>query len=464
MEKSKTVWFCSECGNEYSKWMGKCTYCGAWNSIVEEKVVKSSDGKVKISEETKVEKLNEIDKKEYTRLDSGISEVNRVLGGGFVKGSLTLIGGEPGIGKSTLILQICDKIKLDGKVLYVSGEESKEQIKMRADRIGVNKDNIYFASQTDMDEIEVLIENLKPEFLLLDSIQTLFSSEISSAPGSVSQVREVTSKVMRIAKRKNITTVIVGHVTKEGNIAGPRVLEHMVDTVLYLEGERYLSYRVLRTVKNRFGSTNELGMFEMEEEGLEEIKNPEGVLISDREENAMGTVIAVCVEGTRSILVEIQSLTTRTLFGMPRRNTNGLDYNRVTLLVAVLEKYAHMQFNNQDVYMNLTGGVKISEPAIDLAIIISAASAYAGVPIDSKIAVCGEVGLTGEVRAINMIEKRINEATKLGFKKILIPNINHRNLKAKEKIKKDSKDKKEDIEIVPVKNITDALNACGIYE
>lgn len=464
MKKVETAWFCTECGNEYSKWMGKCTYCGAWNSIVEEKVVKTKNSSSTLKTETNISKLKDISKKEYFRVDSGISEVNRVLGGGFVKGSLTLIGGEPGIGKSTLILQICDKIKIDSKLLYISGEESKEQIKMRADRIGVKKENIYFASQTDIAEIEVLIENLKPEFLLLDSIQTLYSNEITSAPGSVSQVREVTAQIMRLAKKQNITTIIVGHVTKEGNIAGPRVLEHMVDTVLYLEGERYLSYRVLRTVKNRFGSTNEIGMFEMEEEGLSEINNPEGVLISERDENAVGSVVAVCVEGTRSILVEIQSLTTRTLFGMPRRNTNGLDYNRVTLLMAVLEKYANMILNNQDVYMNLTGGVKISEPAIDLAIVLAAASAYSGVPIKRTFAVCGEVGLTGEIRAINMIEKRINEAEKLGFEKILIPNINFQSLKNKKEKAAKENSKKRKIQIVPVKNIVDALRECEIYE
>lgn len=458
MGKYETIWYCKECGNEYSKWMGKCSYCGAWNSIVEEKVskdLKENKNNSYSEKASKITKLKDINKKEYKRISSGISEVNRVLGGGFAKGSLTLIGGEPGIGKSTLILQICNKIDIEGKVLYVSGEESGEQIKMRADRLGIKKDNIYFVSQTDIDEIDILLENIKPEFLLLDSIQTLYSKEISSAPGSVSQLREVTAKIMRIAKSKNITTIIVGHVTKDGNIAGPRVLEHMVDTVLYLEGERYLSYRVLRTVKNRFGSTNEIGMFEMEKEGLIEIKNPEGVLIGEREKDALGSVVSVCIEGTRAILIEIQSLTTRTLFGMPRRNTNGLDYNRVTLLMAVLEKYAHMILNNQDVYMNLTGGIKINEPAIDLAIILAAASAYSNTPIDDKIAVSGEVGLTGEIRAVNMIEKRIIEAEKLGFKKILIPKSNYVSLKNKNF---------DNIEIVSVKNILEALKECKIYE
>lgn len=459
MAKEETIWYCSECGNEYSKWMGRCTYCGAWNSLVEEKVKKTSSGNIKTSlEDIKISKLIDIDKKEYKRIDSGLSEVNRVLGGGFVKGSLTLLGGEPGIGKSTIILQICDKIKVDGKILYVSGEESQEQIKMRADRIGVKKDSIYFISKTDIDEIESVIEKIKPDFLLLDSIQTIYSEEITSAPGSVSQVREVTARVMRIAKKEGITTIIVGHVTKEGNIAGPRVLEHMVDTVLYLEGERYLSYRVLRTVKNRFGSTNEIGMFEMDEQGLAELKNPEGVLLQERDEDALGTVVSVSVEGTRSILVEIQCLTTRTLFGMPRRNTNGLDYNRVTLLVAVLEKYAGMLLSSQDVYINLTGGIKITEPAIDLGIVLATASAYSNKHICGKIAVTGEVGLTGEVRAVNMIEKRINEAEKLGFKKILIPYSNYKNLKTKEK-----EERKSGIEIIPVKNIVDALKECGIF-
>ena len=459
MAKEETIWYCSECGNEYSKWMGRCTYCGAWNSLVEEKVKKTASGNIKtFLEDIKISKLIDIDKKEYKRIDSGLSEVNRVLGGGFVKGSLTLLGGEPGIGKSTIILQICDKIKVDGKILYVSGEESQEQIKMRADRIGVKKDSIYFISKTDIDEIESVIEKIKPDFLLLDSIQTIYSEEITSAPGSVSQVREVTARVMRIAKKEGITTIIVGHVTKEGNIAGPRVLEHMVDTVLYLEGERYLSYRVLRTVKNRFGSTNEIGMFEMDEQGLAELKNPEGVLLQERDEDALGTVVSVSVEGTRSILVEIQCLTTRTLFGMPRRNTNGLDYNRVTLLVAVLEKYAGMLLSSQDVYINLTGGIKITEPAIDLGIVLATASAYSNKHICGKIAVTGEVGLTGEVRAVNMIEKRINEAEKLGFKKILIPYSNYKNLKTKEK-----EERKSGIEIIPVKNIVDALKECGIF-
>lgn len=459
MAKEETIWYCSECGNEYSKWMGRCTYCGAWNSLVEEKVKKTASGNIKtFLEDIKISKLIDIDKKEYKRIDSGLSEVNRVLGGGFVKGSLTLLGGEPGIGKSTIILQICDKIKVDGKILYVSGEESQEQIKMRADRIGVKKDSIYFISKTDIDEIESVIEKIKPDFLLLDSIQTIYSEEITSAPGSVSQVREVTARVMRIAKKEGITTIIVGHVTKEGNIAGPRVLEHMVDTVLYLEGERYLSYRVLRTVKNRFGSTNEIGMFEMDEQGLAELKNPEGVLLQERDEDALGTVVSVSVEGTRSILVEIQCLTTRTLFGMPRRNTNGLDYNRVTLLVAVLEKYAGMLLSSQDVYINLTGGIKITEPAIDLGIVLATASAYSNKHICGKIAVTGEVGLTGEVRAVNMIEKRINEAEKLGFKKILIPYSNYKNLKIKEK-----EERKSGIEIIPVKNIVDALKECGIF-
>ncbi len=459
MAKEETIWYCSECGNEYSKWMGRCTYCGAWNSLVEEKVKKTAGGSVKKSiEETKVQKLIDIDKKEYKRIDSGLSEVNRVLGGGFVRGSLTLLGGEPGIGKSTIILQICNKIKVDGKILYVSGEESQEQIKMRADRIGVKNENIYFISKTDIDEIENAIDKIKPDFLLLDSIQTIYSEEISSAPGSVSQVREVTGRVMRIAKKDGITTIIVGHVTKEGNIAGPRVLEHMVDTVLYLEGERYLSYRVLRTVKNRFGSTNEIGMFEMDEKGLVELKNPEGVLLQERDEDALGTIVSVAVEGTRSILVEIQCLTTRTLFGMPRRNTNGLDYNRITLLVAVLEKYAGMLLSSQDVYINLTGGIKITEPAIDLGIILSTASAYSNKSVSGKIAVTGEVGLTGEIRAVNMIEKRINEAEKLGFNKILIPYGNYKNLKNKKK-----QDEKNGIKIVPVKNIVDALKECDIF-
>ena len=375
--------------------------------------------------------------------------MDRVLGGGFVDGSLTLIGGEPGIGKSTLILQLCSLIGYEGKILYISGEESLEQIKLRADRLNIKNDNIYFLAETDMAVIEEKLENERPEFCIIDSIQTMFSGEITSAPGSVSQVREITAKIMQICKKKEITTIIVGHVTKDGNIAGPRVLEHMVDTVLYLEGERYFSYRILRTVKNRFGSTNEIGMFEMKNEGLVEVQNPSSILIGDREEDILGTIVAPSVEGTRPILIEIQALTTKTFFGMPRRSSNGIDYNKLNLLIAVIEKYTKIPLSSQDVYINIVGGIKINEPAVDLAVVLAIISSYKSIAIKNEVAVIGEVGLTGEIRNVSNIEKRIKEVEKLGFKKIIIPLSNYQKLDKRVKYK---------IEIKPVKNIVEAIN------
>ena len=375
--------------------------------------------------------------------------MDRVLGGGFVDGSLTLIGGEPGIGKSTLILQLCSLIGYEGKILYISGEESLEQIKLRADRLNIKNDNIYFLAETDMAVIEEKLENERPEFCIIDSIQTMFSGEITSAPGSVSQVREITAKIMQICKKKEITTIIVGHVTKDGNIAGPRVLEHMVDTVLYLEGERYFSYRILRTVKNRFGSTNEIGMFEMKNEGLVEVQNPSSILIGDREEDILGTIVAPSVEGTRPILIEIQALTTKTFFGMPRRSSNGIDYNKLNLLIAVIEKYTKIPLSSQDVYINIVGGIKINEPAVDLAVVLAIISSYKSIAIKNEVAVIGEVGLTGEIRNVSNIEKRIKEVEKLGFKKIIIPLSNYQKLDKRIKYK---------IEIKPVKNIVEAIN------
>ena len=354
MAKAKTVWVCSECGNEAMKWLGKCPACNEWDTFYEEQKIEKTVSKNRFSQgntNSEIVRLKDAKKKEYTRVSSGLEEMDRVLGGGFVDGSLTLIGGEPGIGKSTLILQLCSLIGYEGKILYISGEESLEQIKLRADRLNIKNDNIYFLAETDMAVIEEKLENERPEFCIIDSIQTMFSGEITSAPGSVSQVREITAKIMQICKKKEITTIIVGHVTKDGNIAGPRVLEHMVDTVLYLEGERYFSYRILRTVKNRFGSTNEIGMFEMKNEGLVEVQNPSSILIGDREEDILGTIVAPSVEGTRPILIEIQALTTKTFFGMPRRSSNGIDYNKLNLLIAVIEKYTKIQLSTQDLYI-----------------------------------------------------------------------------------------------------------------
>ncbi len=354
-------------------------------------------------------------------------------------------------GKSTLILQICDKIEGEGKVLYVSGEESVEQIKIRADRLGINNDDIVFLGETDIDVIQDAILKMNPKLVIIDSIQTMYSDEITSSPGSVSQVREITSKIMKICKQEAITTIIIGHVTKDGNIAGPRVLEHMVDTVLYLEGERYFSYRILRGVKNRFGSTNEIGMFEMKDSGMCEINNPSSVLLSERNENASGSIVVASMEGTRPLLVELQALTATSVFGMARRTANGIDYNRLTLLIAVLEKRAGLPLGNQDVYVNIVGGIKINEPALDLGVVLSASSSFRNIAIPNDTVAIGEVGLTGEVRSINMIEKRLKESEKLGFKKCIIPESNKKLLKDEYKL-----------DIIGVKNILEAMKCLGL--
>lgn len=447
MAKNKIVFVCSSCGYESPKWLGKCPACNEWNTFYEEKVIsssKSSTGKSK--EIAKPIKLNKIEGKTDLKISTGFNELDRVLGGGLVNGSLILLGGEPGIGKSTLILQICDKIKTDGKILYISGEESGEQIKLRADRLGVKKDNLLFLSETNIENIESNILSINPKLVIIDSIQTMFSEEITSAPGSVSQVREITARIMRTCKENSITTILIGHVTKDGNIAGPRVLEHMVDTVLYLEGERYFSYRMLRGVKNRFGSTNEIGMFEMQNEGLVEITDPSKVLISDSGENPAGSVIIATIEGTRPLLVEFQALTTPTVYGLPRRTANGIDYNRLAVLIAVLEKKVGINLGNQDVYLNVVSGLKINEPAIDLGIIAATVSSFKNIPIDKKTVVLGEVGLTGEIRSVNLIEKRIKEAEKLGFKKCIIPESNKKLLKESYKL-----------DIIGVSNVNEAM-------
>ena len=449
MAKNKTVFVCSSCGYESPKWMGKCPACNEWNTFYEEKVVSSSSSNSsKKKELAKPVELNKIEGKGELKISTGFEELDRVLGGGLVNGSLILLGGEPGIGKSTLILQICNKIKTDGKVLYISGEESGEQIKLRADRLGVKNDNLLFLSETNIENIEENILSIQPKLVIIDSVQTMFSEEITSAPGSVSQVREITAKIMRTCKENNITTILIGHVTKDGNIAGPRVLEHMVDTVLYLEGERYFSYRMLRGVKNRFGSTNEIGMFEMQNEGLVEITDPSKVLISERDENPSGSTIVATMEGTRPLLVEFQALTTPTIYGLPRRTANGIDYNRLAVLIAVLEKKVGLNLGSQDVYFNIVSGLKINEPAIDLGIIAATVSSFKNIPIDKSVVVLGEVGLTGEIRSVNLIDKRLKEAEKLGFKKCIIPENNRKLLKDNYKL-----------DIIGVKNINEAMNA-----
>ncbi len=453
MAKAKSVFVCNECGYESPKWLGKCPACGAWNTFFEQKIVESKStatGK-SIKEKASPQVLDNVVGRTDTRMDTGIGELNRVLGGGLVNGSLVLLGGEPGIGKSTLILELCDKITGTGKVLYVSGEESAEQVKIRADRLGIKNSNIMFLGETDIDVIEETILAMEPKLVIIDSIQTMYSEEITSAAGTVSQVREITARIMRVCKGHRITTIIIGHVTKDGNIAGPRVLEHMVDTVLYLEGERYFSYRILRSVKNRFGSTNEIGMFEMRNEGMVEIKNPSQILISDREDNPPGSILVASVEGTRPLLIELQALTTPTVFGLPRRAANGIDYNRLTMLIAVLEKKTGLPLGSQDVYLNVVSGIKLVEPAVDLGTCLVVASSFKNYAIPKDMVAIGEVGLTGEIRAVNMIEKRIKEVEKMGFKTCIIPESNKKLLKDSFKI-----------DIIGVRTINEAMQKVGL--
>ncbi|HGM3508984.1 DNA repair protein RadA [Clostridioides sp. ZZV15-6383] len=450
MAKIKTKYVCQSCGYETAKWLGKCPECTKWNTFVEEVDQKSTKKEVFIIDKSssKPVSINSIESKEEERFTTDINELDRVLGGGIVKGSLVLVGGDPGIGKSTLLIQVSSNVANLGKtVLYITGEESESQIKMRAKRLGINSENLYIFAENNLSIIESYLESINPELIILDSIQTVFSPEISSAPGTVSQIKEGTSKFMKISKKMGISTFIVGHVTKEGSLAGPKLLEHMVDTVLYFEGERYNTYRLVRAVKNRFGSTNELGVFEMRDLGLVELDNPSKILISEKPKDVAGSVIISTVEGTRPMLLELQALVSPTSFGIPKRTSTGVDYNRVGMLLAVLEKRVGLQIQNQDVYINIVGGIKINEPSIDLGIAISVASSFRNIPIDEDIAVTGEVGLTGEVRAVSFIEKRIAECKKLGFKKIVVPRSNY-------EVVKDTKG----IEIWPVDNLRQAIN------
>lgn len=448
MAKKDTIFVCNNCGAEFPKWQGKCTNCGSWSSLVEEKITTSAltgkpSKKVISSNEPKL--LKDVEVISNHRINTGLNELNRVLGGGLVSDSAVLIGGDPGIGKSTLLLQICNHLSKEGVVLYISGEESSSQIKMRADRIGIDLSCAYVLTENDLDVITTKVNSLKPNIIILDSIQTVFSPEITSAAGSVSQVREATTILTRIAKQNNAAIFIIGHVTKEGTIAGPRVLEHLVDTVLYFEGDRYDSYRILRAVKNRFGSTNEIGIFEMKDKGFEEVKNPSGLFLN-REGEETGCCVACILEGTRPMLIEIQALVSDSSFGNPRRMATGIDYNRMIMLTAVLEKKCGMIFANQDMYMNVIGGLKIIEPSADLSIICAICSSFKDKKIDNNIIIIGEVSLTGEVRGISNIDKRINEAEKLGFKKAIIPFSNFKSLK-----------KYDTIDIIPVKTVSDAL-------
>ncbi|CAH0347484.1 DNA repair protein RadA [Bacillus sp. CECT 9360] len=429
--KKKTKFICQSCGYESAKWMGKCPGCGDWNKMVEEvEIVKParrgafahSEMTAGKGERQKATPITMIETSQEPRISTDLAELNRALGGGVVQGSLVLIGGDPGIGKSTLLLQVSSQLaRKQKKVLYISGEESVKQTKMRADRLGAASDNLYVYSETDMEYINQAIQEVKPDLVIIDSIQTVYHAEVTSAPGSVSQVRECTASLMRIAKTSGIAIFIVGHVTKEGSIAGPRILEHMVDTVLYFEGERHHTYRIVRAVKNRFGSTNEMGIFEMKENGLEEVANPSEIFLEERSQGASGSTVVASMEGTRPVLVEIQALISPTSFGNARRMATGIDHSRVSLLMAVLEKRVGLLLQNQDAYLKVAGGVKLDEPAIDLAITVSIASSFRDKPTKQTDCIIGEVGLTGEVRRVSRIEQRVQEAAKLGFERVILP-------------------------------------------
>ena len=450
MAKAKsTAFFCQNCGYESAKWQGQCPACHEWNTFTEEPVVKIAGSAVikKAAADIKPVRLADVRTDEKQRISSGMEELDRVLGGGIIAGSLMLVGGDPGIGKSTLLLQVCHNLTGQGhKVLYVSGEESAQQIKLRAQRIGDFKDDLMLLCETNLELVRAVIEKIKPEIVVIDSIQTMYHETVSAAPGSVSQVREATNVLMQIAKGMGISIFLVGHVTKEGVVAGPRVLEHMVDTVLYFEGDRYASYRILRGVKNRFGSTNEIGVFEMRQSGLREVSNPSEYMLDGKPENASGSIVACSMEGSRPILIEIQALVCHTNLPMPRRTTAGTDFNRVNLLLAVLEKRAGMQMSSCDVYVNIAGGIRMTEPAIDLGLILALVSSYKDIAIDEKTIAFGEVGLSGEIRSVNMAQQRVQEAKKLGFETVLMPKVSMKALQ-----------KTEGIQIIGLETVRDAV-------
>lgn len=444
----KTVFFCQNCGYESGKWMGQCPACREWNTFTEEVIEKKTG--VKAADHASASepvKLSSIQSGEESRISSGSPELDRVLGGGIVQGSLVLVGGDPGIGKSTLLLQVCKNLTDRGRrVLYISGEESMQQIKMRAERIGEIGEDMLLLCETSLEVIKTAIQKVNPEIVVIDSIQTMYHEDVSSAPGSVSQVRESTSVLMQIAKGMDITVFIVGHVTKEGVVAGPRVLEHMVDTVLYFEGDRHASYRILRGVKNRFGSTNEIGVFEMRESGLIEVQNPSEFMLDGKPEGASGSIVACTMEGTRPILIEIQALVCRSNMAMPRRTAVGTDYNRVNLLMAVLEKRLGLHLSSCDAYVNIAGGIRMNEPAIDLAIVLALVSSYRDRAMDDKIIAFGEVGLSGEVRAVSMAQQRVAEAKKLGFTTVMMPQVSVK-----------TAGQTEGIRIIGVRNLKEAV-------
>lgn len=454
MAKAKnTAFFCKECGNEFSKWYGQCPSCKSWNTLVEEPIATKTKTKgvtktLSLSnQEAKPVNLNDISLEEKDRIKTDIKELDRVLGGGIVQGSLCLVGGDPGIGKSTLLLQMCFKLANKGEdVLYISGEESLKQIKLRADRIGTVNEKLSLLCETNLEIIENVLNEVKPKIVVIDSIQTMFKEDVSAAPGSVSQVRESTATFLQIAKGLNITIFIVGHVTKEGVVAGPRMLEHMVDTVLYFEGDRFASYRILRGVKNRFGSTNEIGVFEMQEKGLVEVADPSEYMLDGRPKDSSGSVVVCLVEGTRPLMVEIQALVCDSNFGMARRTAAGMDYNRVNLLMAVLEKRAGIHLAASDAYVNIAGGIKVNEPALDLGLVLALVSSFKNKVVDSKIVIFGEVGLSGEVRAVSQVQQRINEAIKLGFENVILPQVCLKNIKNSDRIN-----------LIGVRNVNEAI-------
>ena len=450
MAKIKKKYVCQNCGYTTPKWMGRCTECGEWNSFVEEMDMPAPQGKAASLERAvyaKPKKIKDIVPQKEDRYRTKNDELDRVLGGGIVPGGVILLGGDPGIGKSTILLQTTESLGRQGlKVLYISGEESEQQLKMRALRMKVSSENLYFLSEINVPYIVDTILSEKPDVVIIDSIQTMYSPAITSAPGSVSQIRENTNALIQIAKKDGIAMILVGHVTKEGNIAGPRVLEHMVDTVLYFEGEKYHTYRILRGVKNRFGSTNEIGIFEMVQQGLREVANPSEMMLASRPKNTCGSVVVPCMEGTRPLLIELQGLVSKSSFGTPRRMATGMDYNRMVLLIAIMEKRLGLQMQDLDTYINVVGGMKIDEPALDLAAVAVLYSSYRNFEMPEDMMVIGEVGLTGEVRNIQHIEKRLKEGAKLGFKRCIMPKGNVRGLE------------NPGLELFPVDNISAALN------
>lgn len=450
--KNKTIYVCSQCSYESVKWYGKCPQCGEWNTMEETMpTIVQKQGIYKSRENIQsVKSLKDIDSTIENRIKTNIKEFDRVLGGGIVEGSLVLISGDPGIGKSTILLQICQNLGLNKKILYISGEESERQIKLRANRLSVDTDNLYIFAHTDLVTIVETIKYEKPDIVIIDSIQTMTIDDVSSSAGSVTQVRECTNILMHLAKRMGIPIFVVGHVTKEGNIAGPKVLEHIVDTVLYFEGERNYSYRILRSVKNRFGSTNEIGVFSMTQRGLEEVENPSQLMLSGRPKNTSGTCVACTMEGSRPILAEVQGLVTATGFGTPRRMSTGFDYNRMSMIIAVLEKRAGYFFNGMDTYLNIVGGLKLYEPAADLSVAMALVSSLKDEPLNEKTLAFGEIGLAGEIRAVSNCEQRVSEAKRLGFDKCIIPFHNYKSL---------PKELKSTVDIVPVRTIRSAFEA-----